>query len=59
MGFFSKRSHAKIEKARDEGYAKAIQRGASEQEARAAGEKAAKKQKRRRAIIIGGANSGG
>ncbi|WP_169787678.1 hypothetical protein [Luteipulveratus mongoliensis] len=60
MGLFKKlheRSQAKIEKARQEGYTKALQSGASEEEARAEGDKAARRQKRRQAAIMGAVNS--
>lgn len=62
MGLFKKlhdRSQARVEGARKKGYAKALREGTSEEEARAAGDKAAKRHKRKRAAIIGAVNSGG
>jgi hypothetical protein len=62
VGLFKRvneRIEAKADEARKKGYSKAIESGASEQDARAEGEKAAKRKARRqRAGINGGAHGG-
>lgn len=61
MGLFRKvneRIEAKADEARQQGYSKALQRGASEQDARAAGDKAAKKKARRQRAGINGTHGG-
>ncbi len=52
------RSAAKDDKAGDEAYAKAIAAGASEAEAKAAGEQAARRNRRRRRLIVSSAGNG-